>query len=133
MTISEAEDLRHSLHNIKGKTKITKKCLQSIAGKLNWATQCVYGGRFHLTHILDKIKTLNRPWHHKRLNKDMMADINWWLRFMEYFNGQTKMVDNRPAAPVCTDASNEAVVLSSWENVCMPHGINTFLKLKNYT
>ena len=52
MTISlpkeKQEDLRHSLHNIKAKTKITKKSLQSIAGKLNWATQYVYGGRFHL-------------------------------------------------------------------------------------
>ena len=36
------EGLRHSLCNIKCKTNITKKSLQCIAGKWNWATQCVY-------------------------------------------------------------------------------------------
>ena len=39
-------------------------------------SMCVYGGRFHLRRILDKINTLDRPWHRTCLNKDMKADIN---------------------------------------------------------
>ena len=52
MTISLPTDklveLQKSLCSVYQKSKITKQGLQSLTGKLNWATQCVYGGRFHL-------------------------------------------------------------------------------------
>ncbi len=40
------------------KKKISKKELQSLAGKLNYATQCIYGGRFFLRRIFDAIARL---------------------------------------------------------------------------
>ena len=36
-------------------TKVTKRALQSLAGKLNIATRCIYGGIFHLWRILGRI------------------------------------------------------------------------------
>ena len=38
------DDLDHTLKSVLYKSKVTKKGLQSLAGKLSWATQCVYGG-----------------------------------------------------------------------------------------
>ena len=141
MTVSlpaeKMKDLRECLQNIKGKNKITKKCLQSLAGKLNWATQCIYGGRFHLRRILDKINSLKRPWHRARVTSGMKADLDWWLRFMDHFNGKTKMVDNRPAAPVCTDACNVAAgayymgqcLYTPWDS-CLPKARNLHINYK---
>ena len=121
----KVRELFDHLKHFMRKPKVTKKELQSLAGKLNRATQCVYGGRFHL-RILDRISKLNRPWHRTRVTCDMKADIQWWLQFMNQFNGHTSMVDNRPAAPVCIDACTEAAgayfqgewVYTSWIKAC---------------
>ena len=102
------DDLDHTLKSVLYKSKVTKKGLQSLAGKLSWATQCVYGGRFHLRRLFEKISSLRRPWHRTRITNEMKSDILWWLSFMHSFNGNTKMVDNCPAEPVCIDACSEA-------------------------
>ena len=100
-------DLNVTLNEMYAKTKVTKRALQSLAGKLNWATQCIFGGRFHLRRILDRIVGLKKPWHRTRVTQDMKRDILWWLSFMQVFNGKMVMVDNRPCAPVCIDACTE--------------------------
>ena len=104
----KVDDLFKTLCNVKRKPKITKKQLQSLAGKLNWATQCVYGGRFYLRRLINSITKLARPWHRTRVTKDMLADIDWWLQFLSCFNGETDMVDPRPATPIHIDACNIA-------------------------
>ena len=71
------------------KIKITKGELQSLIGKLSWATQCVYGGRSHLRRLIDRLSGLHRPWHKSRITSEMRADIALWCNFMEVFNGTT--------------------------------------------
>ena len=56
---SKLKDLYHELTTLLQKSKVSKRTLQRIAGKLNWATQCVYGGRFYLRRIFDMIVSLN--------------------------------------------------------------------------
>lgn len=98
------EDLKTILFNIRTAHKANKKKLQSLAGKLNWASQCIYGGRFHLRRILDVITHLKAPTHRVRITRAMKADIDWWLNFMQLFNGSTPIVDSNPAISITTDA-----------------------------
>lgn len=84
--------------------KVTKRDIQSLVGKLNWITQCIYGGGYHLHHLIDRSITLRKPWHRTLVTKEMKQDLIWWLEFMNIFNGTTKMVDSRPATPVSIDA-----------------------------
>lgn len=97
---------KESLLHFRARQKVTKRYIQSIIGKLSWATQCVYGGRFHMRRLIDRMCFLVKPWHKTRVTKDMKADIEWWLEFMDYFNGLTPMVECRPVTPVCIDACN---------------------------
>ena len=83
---------------------LTKKALQSLAGRLNWATRVIYGGRFHLRRVLDRIQCLKAPWHRTRVTDGVKADLLWWMEFLPSFNGRTPMVDCRPTTPVCLDA-----------------------------
>ncbi len=101
-------ELKLYLQKLKRQHKVTKRSLQSLAGRLNWATQCIYGGRFHLRHILDVIAKLKKPWHHTRVTRELHADIDWWLAFMSIFNGSMDMVETRPATPVYIDSSSHA-------------------------
>ena len=104
LSASRIQDVVNCLNQIRGRAKVNKKCLQSLAGRLNWATQCVYGGRFHPRRILDMICKLRKPWHRARMTRPLSQDRDCWLHFMAKFNCTTPMVDNRPAAPVCIDA-----------------------------
>ena len=99
------------------KIKITKRELQSLIGKLSWATQCVYGGRPHLRRLIDRLSCLHCPWHKSRITSEMRADLAWWCNFMEVFNGTTPMIDNRPGTAISTDACKIAagcVYGNSW-------------------
>ena len=82
----------------------TKRQLQSIAGKLNWAAQVVRGGRPHMRRLLDLITPLRAANHRCRLTRAAKCDLEWWIRFLSVFNGTTPIQDTRPLTPVCLDA-----------------------------
>lgn len=102
------DELMACLCDVKVKSKVTKKQLQSLAGKLNWASLCIYGGRPHLRRIINRINSLKQAHHRTRVTKDMHADLDWWIQFMGLFNGSVHMVDDRSATAVSIDACTEA-------------------------
>ena len=79
-----------------------------LAGSLNWVIQCIYGGRFrirfHLCHILDAVKCLDKPWHHPSVTQDE----DWWRSFLYVFNGKMEMVEPRPLTTVYIDTCSTA-------------------------
>ena len=121
MTLSLSDnrlrELRSELSLFSNLEKVSKRQLQSLAGKLNWATQCIYGGRCYLRRIIDRINSLRYAWHRTRLTKGIREDISWWLHFMDRFNGSVLMVDSRPAAALSIDACSMgagAFYLGDW-------------------
>lgn len=50
--------IRDELVNFSTRQSATKRQLQSLAGKLNWAASAIYGGRVFLRRILDLINSL---------------------------------------------------------------------------
>ena len=85
--------------------RATKRQLQSLAGLLNWACQAVKGGRFFLRRIIDSINKLKGAKHKIQLSKDFKLDIEWWMDFLELFNGVVYF--NQPVSHVVhADASN---------------------------
>lgn len=98
------DDLRCLLLDARGRSRITKRQLQSLIGKLNFATQCVFGGRFFLRRLHDAVCRLRLPWHRTRITVSIRRDIDWWLRYLSEFNGLIDMVDPRPRTPIHTDA-----------------------------
>ena len=88
------------------KAKFTKRELQSLAGKLNFAVRVVYGGQTFLRRIIDAINTLQHPYHRMRMNTSLRKDFLWWINFMEHFNGTTFFTASEPMTPMefSTDA-----------------------------
>ena len=110
------QDFKSSLSVLYQRKKATKKELQKLAGKLNWATQCIYGGVFHLRRIHDVIARLRNPWHRARVTGPMKQDMHWWLCFLEAFNGTVQFLDPRPTTPVYTDACKVAAGMTFGED-----------------
>lgn len=112
MTISvpmeKIADIKISLRQFMSVKKVTKRQIQSLAGKLNFLTQCIYGGRFHMRRLFDRANTLKHAWHRTKVTQDMKEDIVWWLRFLDIFNGTMPMMDGRPGTSISIDACKVA-------------------------
>jgi hypothetical protein len=101
-------DVLREITTVRQMRKVSKRTLQSLAGKLNWVCKVVYGGRTFLRRILDVMNTLRAPHHRVRLTKALQADLDWWLEFFPRFNGKTDLLFQRRSLdiPFSTDASN---------------------------
>jgi hypothetical protein len=96
--------LRLELDDFKVRKRASKKQLQSFAGKLNWASAVIRGGRVFLRRIIDCITSLKRNWHKILLKGEVLADIAWWRKFMAKLNGKSLLLDKLAITSVCTDA-----------------------------
>lgn len=99
--------LRSELALFMQRKRATKRQLQSLAGKLNWAASVIYGGRVFLRNIINAVTLLAKTDHKAVLSGDLLRDILWWHTCMVYFNGVSIIVcDSNPQA-VFTDACSE--------------------------
>ena len=89
--------------------RATKRQLQQLAGRLNWACKVVYGGRTFLRRVLDLMNTLSSSASKCRLTLDFHRDMTWWHEFLDIFNGQCDFHDFRPITDLQTDACSQAV------------------------
>ena len=80
------------------------KLLQRLAGKLNWASSVVRGGRVYLRRILDLMKPLRQNRHKIRASPGMVQDLQWWSRFLEVFNGKRIIHQTVPTYVAAVDA-----------------------------
>ena len=94
------------LLEFKDKKHASKKQLQSLAGRLNWACRVVRGGRIYLRRVLNAMNQLKLPHHKIMLSKDFMADIHWWLDYASTFNGTRMLSNSIIIPPVHVDACN---------------------------
>ena len=84
--------------------RASKRQLQVLAGKLNWACHVVYGGWTFLRCILELMNRLNSPNAKLRLNAEFYADLSWWISFLALFNGKCLFLDRIPTTDVQADA-----------------------------
>ncbi|KAL9975581.1 hypothetical protein ACROYT_G012757 [Oculina patagonica] len=91
-------ELRLLLSETTAKRSITKRELQSLVGKLNFAARVVFGGRTFLRRMIDTVNHMRRPHHHARIKSQMRADLEWWTEFLSVFNGKTFFVDSEPVS-----------------------------------
>ena len=67
---------------------ITQKDLQSVVGKLSFAATVVPARAF-LRRLINRINTVNRPYHFIKINTEMRKDLNVWRSFLQHYNGVT--------------------------------------------
>ena len=82
----KVQSLDTLLAEFSNKKRATRTQLQSLAGKLTWASQVVRGGRHFLRAIYNAIDCLVKPRHKLRLDYEFQEDITWWLQCLSAHN-----------------------------------------------
>ena len=86
----------------------TKKELLSLIGHLQHAARIVKPGRPFLRRMIDLSSSTQELHHHIRLRGEFKSDLQWWLLFMERWNGVSMMSSLGWATPevvLTSDAS----------------------------
>lgn len=87
-----------------GRRTVSKKALQSLHGRLQWASRVVYGGKAFLRAISDGLSSVVHPGHHISLSGSIKADLWWWQRHSAAQNGVLRVSPTLTTHYVYTDA-----------------------------
>ena len=96
--------IRAELNEMAERGRASKRQLQRLAGRLNWAAGVVAGGRVFLRRIIDAICSMTNKWDRQRLAGPLKEDIKWWQDCMHLFNGRACFLQQEFRTVVYTDA-----------------------------
>ena len=123
------------IHTFRQRKRASRSQLESLAGKLCWASHVVPWGRTHLRSIYVLISSLKSPTHKCRLG-DLQADLTWWHYWLNNGENWRHIWPPTTALDVFTDACTDAggafccgnLLYAHWANDVprlTPHHINT--------
>ena len=87
--------------------KATKREMQQLIGKLNWATKVIRASRPFVRRLIDLMCTMKKSFHRVRLTAGVRDDLKWLAATCVEFNG-TAVWLSKPPEPkhaMSTDAS----------------------------
>ena len=90
---SKIAELKDLLFTWLRKKTCSKRCLQSLTGKLLWVARCVSHSRCFLSRLLSGLKTLSGQHHKMTITEEMRLDILWWYEYIRVFNGVSFIMD----------------------------------------
>lgn len=108
LPMAKLQEFRTLLTEFRTRTRASRRQLQQLAGKLNWACQVIRGGRTYLRRILNLIQPLRQANHKIRLDNNFYADIDWWINYIDLFNCRPVFAIPTVDAPVFMDACSSA-------------------------
>lgn len=132
----KVEALKKDILQIQGKSKVTLKQLQSLAGSLAFVTRALPAGRTFTCRIYGLMSGVSKPYHFVRLTREIHSDLQMWLKFLNEFNGTTKFPDlhweSDKNLHFYSDSSGSVgcgvIFGSSWSYLCWPEEWNTVMR-----
>ena len=101
---AKISDLSGLIKIIMKSKRASKKQLERLVGKMNFACQAIRGGRTFLRRIIDRMSKLKRPHHKAIVTKSMQLDLLWWDSFLQHFDGKVFFIDTRSSENIFVDA-----------------------------
>ena len=87
------------------KKSCTRKELESFVGHLAYAAMVICPGRIFLRSLFSLLSTTAKPHFHIRVNTSVRADLQWWLCFLQLWNGLSFFPLPSPSRHIYSDAS----------------------------
>ena len=96
----------------------TRKELESLIGKLQFAATCVRPGRVFIARLLNMLRGMTRD-NTYNVDAELKKDVKWWKEFMAEFNGVCIMWPEQRLQPdevMATDASLVGAGAVAWNH-----------------
>ena len=87
------EEILHACQSFSKLSYFSKRQLQSVIGSLMFIHKVVKPARYFINRLLDTLRNMNGS--KTRMNEAVKRDINWFLLFVEHFNGTTTSMHKR--------------------------------------
>lgn len=84
---------RHMLRDFLRRKKVSLREMQSLIGLLNFTCCVVLPGRTFLRRMINVTVGVRRPTHSIRLKREVKADLQMWLQFLDHYNGKSFFLD----------------------------------------
>ena len=134
----KAASLIETLQNTIKRTRLSKNQLQSLAGKLAWASVVTPWGKTHTCLFFRCLSLLKKPSHKIKIKK-LYSSVKWWLSYLNTGNNTRLIWDNRPIVYMVSDACtvggggfcphNGDWLYKHWQ-VDTPHLANVHINIK---
>ena len=104
---SKINALRDEMCKWQGRKSASKRAIQRLLGRMNWAAKCVRAARPCMRRLIALTKGHRRRSERVRLTAAVKEDLKWWIDFTEQFNGVSYWYPNQtqPDHVAVTDAS----------------------------
>ncbi|WIA23257.1 hypothetical protein OEZ85_000028 [Tetradesmus obliquus] len=81
-----------------------RRVLQSLLGKMQWASRVVFGGRVFMRSCSDALSHVLHPGFHVSVSSPMRDDLRWWLQSATAHNGVVSLAPARVTHYLFIDA-----------------------------
>ena len=90
VTQDRVKDMLQELNTWNTKTAVSRREVESLIGKLQFASKCVRPGRTFISRLIHWIRSMNRTDKYP-ISPEARKDIAWWGKFLEDYNGVSIM------------------------------------------
>ena len=122
----KVERMQDLLQQWRDKKHFTRKQLESLVGHLCHAAMVLRPGRTFLHNLFMLLSKVSHPSHYVWRNLETRADLAWWQRLLQYWNGVSFSPSPSPTCHIYSDASGSfgcgaiQPIIGSWFQLQWP-------------
>ncbi|WIA34932.1 hypothetical protein OEZ86_013215 [Tetradesmus obliquus] len=96
LTAGRVAQLQQLVRQFSGNSRCTKRELDSVVGRLQWASDVVWGGPLLLNPIRQCGLRCRKPHHKVYLRSEARLALRWWHAALQQFNGCRSILGRQP-------------------------------------
>ena len=96
LTQQRVQQLRQQVAAFSSLRRCTKRELDAVVGRLQWASDVIYGGSLLLNPIRRCGQSCSKPHHQVYLRAEARLALQWWHAALQNFNGSRLILNRQP-------------------------------------
>ena len=105
VTSERVAEVKQLCSAVARRRSVTARELQSLVGKMSFCATVLPGARPFCRHLITAVNGVSRHSHHIHITGQMRADLRFWVRYFDVWNGRQQWHGRPDDVVIATDAS----------------------------